>query len=661
MFLAKIAGRRLTRSGAYIGAGVFVVTLATACGDGETDGIPTGPVTSAGDTSSATGTGGAGTGAGGGLPFDGVSERAVIYQLVPRLFSNVVEMRKPHGTLAENGVGRFADVNDAAIASIKDLGATHVWLTGAIRQATMTDYASIGLPADDADIVKGRAGSFYAIRDYYDVSPDYAVDPATRMTDFEALVGRIHGAGMRVLVDFVPNHVARSYASVVRPDADFGKGDDTTRFFSPQSSFFYLVDPPGQQLILARPAGYAPPGAVFDGAFAGEDGSAGKPPKATGNNVTSPAPSATDWYETIKLNWGFDFAGGTRAFDPTPATWEKADAILAYWQEKGVDGFRCDFAHFVPNEAWSYLIGRARMRNPAAYFIAEAYENLEGLIGAGFDAVYFDGGYDAMKRMYIGEAGQGDLDATLGGLDDGVRGRYAMYLENHDERRIASPIVPGSGPDSSGFGSPRAGQQLGPISYLFSNGPILFYNGQETGEPAAGAEGFGGDDGRTTIFDYWSMPTFAGYVNGGAYDGGGLPAERVALRAYYRDLLALVQAPAARGNRFWGLEYFNATSMFPDANDDLFTFARFAQGSGRLIVVAANFGVGKASTGMIRLPDDLLERAGIRATGPVEIVKVLDEQGKKEEPSGTSTRTDLTSAGFSVTVSDQAASVFEIR
>ena len=109
-----------------------------------------------------------------------IAERPVIYQLFVRHFGNTNETRKPNGTLAENGVGKFADINAAALDSLRDLGITHVWLTGVLQQATRTDYTAIGQPADDPDICKGRAGSPYAIKDCFDVCPDYALDPARR-------------------------------------------------------------------------------------------------------------------------------------------------------------------------------------------------------------------------------------------------------------------------------------------------------------------------------------------------------------------------------------------------------------------------------------------------------------------------------------------------
>jgi len=597
----------------------------------------------------------------GGMPM--VSERPVIYQLVVRLFGNTNTTRMRDGTIAQNGVGRFSDVDATALTEIHALGATHVWLTGVLRQATLTDWSSVdpALAADDADIVKGRAGSFYAVRDYYDVSPDYADDPANRLAEFATLVERIHAAGMSVVIDLVPNHVARSYGSVIHPERDFGVGDDTSAFFARDNSFFYLASSATTPLMLNRPASWTISGVTFDGRFAREDGTAGHPPRATGNNVTSPSPSASDWYETVKLNWGLNFVDGATAYDPVPATWTRFDQILAYWQAMGVDGFRADFAHFVPNEAWRYLIDRARERDPSVYMFAEAYEDLPGLLEAGFDAVYHDAAYDALKGLYLGRTSHEELSELFGSLSDADRGRYLHYLENHDERRVASPIVTSGGTDDSGFGSANAGYQLAPLIYLYSHGPVLLYNGQEVGETGSGIEGFGGDDGRTSIFDYGAMPALAQWVNGGAYDGGALSPDAAALRSYYADLLSLAQDPSVRGTGYWGLEYYNDPSRFGDVPEAFYSFARFLPDSGRVLIVVANFAAGSPSSGRIRVPLELSTAAGMPSGRAFVVREVLTEAGTTDTSLGPITRSQLVTDGFMVTIPDQSAHVFVIE
>jgi glycosidase len=591
--------------------------------------------------------------------------KPVIYQVVVRYFGNTNTTNQRDGTLETNGCGKFTDINEPALAGLKELGVTHVWLTGVLRQATLTAYPALGLPADAPDVVKGRAGSFFAVRDYFDVCPDYARDPAARMAEFEALVRRVRAAGLVPLMDFVPNHVARGYHSVVRPDQDFGTGDDLTEFFDPQNHFFYLVDPPGQKLKLARPAHWNPPGVVFSGEFAGEDGSPGRPPRASGNNVTSASPSVYDWYETVKLNYGYNFVDRTGHYKLTPRTWEVMDQVLAFWQAKGIAGFRCDFAHYVPGEAWAYLLGRARARDPSAYFLAEAYPfegsgdpitNRRQLIDAGFDAVYHHRSYDALKGIYQGQGTQGNYDREMSMLSAADRNHGVEYNENHDERRVASPIVPDGGPESSGFGSADAGYQIGPLQYLYSAGPVLILNGQEVGEPGAGVEGYGGNDGRTTLYDYWAMPEFVKWVNGHLYDGGGLSDSQCRLRDFYAAVFRLCQDPLVRGDGYWGLKYYNRSTRFADCPDDLYSFGRFVPGSGRLLVVVANFRPVLSVKGRIRIPPELAAAAGLDGTLRVQLV--LDRTGARQDFVVDRTVEQLIADGFPVAITNQTAVVY---
>jgi glycosidase len=591
--------------------------------------------------------------------------KPIIYQLVVRYFGNTNLTNETNGSIYSNGCGKFGDINEAALAGLKELGVTHIWLTGVFTQATLTDYSNIGMPADDPDVVKGLAGSFYAVRDYYDVSPDYAYTPTNRMQEFEGLVERIHKAQMQVLIDLVANHVSRAYSSNHNSDISLGRRDDTNQFFLPGNEFFYLVNPPGQALQLTKPDNWSPPGVVFDGRFGPEDGSPGRPPKATGNNVTSPAPASTDWYETIKLNYGFNFASRQGCYDPQPRLWSSMDAILAFWQDKGVDGFRCDFAHYVPTEAWGFLIDRARQRRPA-YFFAEAYpgigsgdpvEQLQELIDAGFDAVYHYQSYNALKNVYrFGRLDE--YDHEMVSQPDSIRKHFVHYLENHDERRIPSPIVISGSTGDSGFGSADASYQLAPLQFLYSSGAALLFNGQEIGEPGEGVEGFGGEDGRTTIYDYWTMSTFAEWVNGHRYDGAGLHPSQLALRNFYSALGKLCQDPAVTGDGFWGLRYFNNELRFPDCPAMLYSFARFQSGSGRALLIAANFQMGTAANGRVRLPSDLTCAAGL--TGTVNINLILDRNGSRNSPVVSMDVEQLKAIGFPISIPNQTSQVYSI-
>jgi len=546
-----------------------------------------------------------------------------IYQLLPRLFGNTNDTRKPNGTIAENGSGKFSDLNETALTELKTMGFTHLWVTGILQQATATDYGSIGEPADDPDLLKGVAGSPYAIRDYFDVSPDYADDPERRLEEFKALVARAHSKGLKILIDFVPNHVARSYTSTVKPELSFGAKDNRSKFFDPENNFYYLVDEvevegEGPPLRLPTVDGdgraISPTVQVVgggDGLFDGEKEFG----RVTGNDVISWHPSQNTWYETVKLNYGYDFTDqnkstrsyphGAKSDVAVPDTWKKMDEIIAYWQKLGVDGFRADMAHMVPPEFWRWLIGRSQVRQPDVYWMAEAYDTdparvpggdpqvmavTEGavmpeLLAAGFDAVYDDIAYDALKNIYDGEGTANDLDQGRPGqffFDNALR-----YAENHDEVRLAT---------SSQWGG--AGMEVGrPVSALLfglSRGPVMLYHGQEVGEPGAGVEGFGRDDARTSIYDYWSMPEFAKWVNGGKFDGGGLSPAQTSLRDFYRRLLSAIDQPAFRDGDFYPLNPDNLDNPGYGRSDRgvsghwLYSYLRYDPDTGQRILVVVN-------------------------------------------------------------------------
>ena len=584
------------------------------------------------------------------------TRRPVVYQLIVRHFGNTDGANVIDGSLEENGSGRFADIDEVALQRLRAMGVTHVYLTGVLQQATLTDYSEIGEPADDPDILKGRAGSFFAVKDYFDVSPDYAVEPENRREEFRELVDRIHAAGMKALIDLVPNHVARSYGSTVRPDLDLGLNDDQSQFFLPTNNFFYLEQ--GIPLLLPTVDSHWQAEGM-DGLFEPEDGSPGRTARVTGNNIASHQPSVNDWYETVKLNYGLNFMTGETFFDPIPATWEFMREVIRYWMgEFGVDGFRADFAHFVPDEAWKWIIDRTREEFPEAYFIAEAYERLEGLVAAGFDLVYDDYMYDGLKGVYNGTETKYSLDGYFASVSDEMRGRYIRYLENHDEKRIASPIQFDTYPGNSGFGDAQAARHVAPIAYLFGPGAIMIYNGQTVGEEGAGVSGFSGDDGRSTIFDYWRVPALADWVNDGKFDGGGLEEWQLELHEYYRRLIHFTDHPLAMAPGYYGVDFFNRGQE--GYHEGLYAFARYEPGGGKLMVVVTNWALEEVQ-GRIRLPEDLArDLAGLGSQ--VEVHLVFDETGEnRARLNSERTRQSLTSEGFSVRIPSGASRVYVLK
>ena len=415
------------------------------------------------------------------------SNKIILYQIFTRLYGNRNTTRKENGSLAENGCGKMKDFTPTALQKIKAMGVSHIWYTGIIRHATQTDYTQFGIPRNHSAIVKGKAGSPYAITDYYDVDPDLAVDVDKRMQEFEALVERTHKAGLKVIIDFVPNHVARQYHSICKPEGvkDLGEEDNPQNGFDPQNNFYYC---PGQR--------FTP---YFDLYHGESEPYVEEPAKATGNDCFHNAPGMNDWYETVKLNYGVDYyAGRVGHFDPIPNTWDKMTDILLFWASKGVDGFRCDMAEMVPAAFWNWATDKVKYRYPDIVFIGEVYNPAEyrNYLGAGFDYLYDKVGmYDTLRDVMCGHQGTHAITNAWQQTDD-IRNHMLYFLENHDEQRIASQFFAGDA---------RKGIPALVVSALLQQNPLMIYFGQEYGERGMDQEGFSGQDGRTTMFDYWSV------------------------------------------------------------------------------------------------------------------------------------------------------------
>ena len=424
------------------------------------------------------------------------SSKIIIYQVFTRLYGNKNTTRKEDGTLAENGCGKLNDFTPTALKKIRTMGVSHIWYTGVIRHATQTDYSAYGIPRQHPAVVKGKAGSPYAITDYYDIVPDLAVDVPNRMAEFEALIDRSHKAGLKVIIDFVPNHVARQYHSICAPEGvkDLGEEDNQQNGFDPQNNFYYC---PGQRFTpyLDLYHGEAEPYIE-------------EPAKATGNDCFHNAPGMNDWYETVKLNYGLDYyAGRIGHFNPIPNTWDKMTEILLFWAAKGVDGFRCDMAEMVPAAFWHWATDKVKYRYPDVVFIGEVYNPAEyrNYLSAGFDYLYDKVGmYDTVRDVMCGRQSAQAITGAWQATDD-IRQHMLYFLENHDEQRIASQFFAGDA---------RRGVPGLVVSALLQQNPLMIYFGQEYGERGMDKEGFSGNDGRTTIFDYWSVPSLVRAAKG---------------------------------------------------------------------------------------------------------------------------------------------------
>ncbi len=519
-----------------------------------------------------------------------------IYQVFTRLFGNDKPDCIPFGTRQENGCGLMKDFTAKALEQIRALGCTHIWYTGIIEHASKTDYSAYGISVDNPDVVKGEAGSPYAIRDYYDVNPDLAKDPQKRIREFELLVERTHKAGLKVIIDFVPNHVARQYHSDAKPEGvrDLGEDDDRTCSFSPQNNFYYL---PAEQLHLENILSKSTYKEV--------------PAKATGNDNFTSWPSKNDWYETVKLNYGIDYLGGRQGrFSPTPDTWQKMLDILLYWASKGIDGFRCDMAEMVPVEFWEWALPQVKEKYPAIIFIAEVYNPslYRDYIHRGhFDYLYDKVGlYDTLLNVCRGQSTQ-FLTSCWQSVDD-IRDKMLNFLENHDEQRLASNFL---------LGDAKKALPALLVSSLMPS-PFMLYFGQEFGERGMDAEGFSGQDGRTTIFDYWSLPTIRRWRNKGRFDGKLLTNEELSLQKTYQNVLqAREQTLFAKGG-FYDLMYVN-----PHLSRQ-YAFIRHT--GKKFALVIANFS-DKEETISLNIPGHFFEYTRLKETEKASLTNILN--GKK--------------------------------
>lgn len=537
------------------------------------------------------------------------NERLIVYQLFPRIFTNTCVNPQPWGTIETNGSGKFNDLTSKVIRGIKELGVNTLWLTGVIEHATKSDFSRFGIPKDHPAVVKGEAGSPYAIKDYYDVNPALAVDVDRRIEEFKEAVRRIHKEGMKVVIDFVPNHTARRYHSDMAPEGieDFGYGDDTTKFFEKDNNYYYITNQrfaPGLNLKDSE-------GMIFY-EF---------PAKATGNDCFSAFCGPNDWYETVKLNYGKDYGDWSEHFEPVPDTWLKMLHILRYWAAMGIDGFRCDMVFMVPLPFWHWVIPQVKKDYPEVFFIGEIYDI--ALYRPFLDYGHFDYLYDkvnlydtlvGIERHSVSAARLTDTWQAV----DGIGNRMLNFLENHDEVRFAS----------TEFASDPA--RVVPhlvVSAMMSSGPFMIYYGQELGERGEEDEGFAGHNHRTTIFDYWSLDTLRRWYDGGKVSGSGLTVHEKWLRGFYAKALKMCnEVPAIQRGAFFDLMYMNLRNPAFDPHS-MFAWLRYCREQALLFVV--NFSVDRVRTEIVvpdlafemaRLPEGKLETADLLWARPVNFI-----------------------------------------
>ncbi len=564
------------------------------------------------------------------------NKKIVVYQVFTRLFGNKNTNNKPWGTIEENGVGKFNDFTDKALTEIKELGVTHIWYTGVPHHATITDYSQYGISNDDPDVVKGRAGSPYAVKDYYQVDPDLAVDPANRLEEFKALVERTHQHGMKVIIDIVPNHVARNYQGHNNPREveDFGANDDTSVEYARDNNFYYVV---GDSFKVPTSInGYKPLGGekhpLADGKFDEY------PAKWTGNGSRLAQPNHYDWYETVKINYGVK-PDGSLDFDTLPSSyvnkdfkthfefwqnkdvpdsWVKFKNIAFFWLDFGVDGFRYDMAEMVPVEFWSYMNSSVKMKNSNAFLLAEVYQPklfreyiYKGKMDYLYDKVDL---YDTLKHVMQGY-GSTDYIASIQEAVKDIEHQMLHFLENHDEQRIASPEFAGDA---------LKGMPAMVVSATLSTSPTMIYFGQEVGEPGAENAGFG-QPSRTSIFDYVGVPHHRRWMNNGAFDGEQLSDEEIELRDFYKRLLNFTISSDALMGKYADIHNYNRQNS-EKYNDKIYSFTRWSENE-KLIIVT-NFSNDSVSFDL-EVPVSVLVSMGINK-GSVELEDQLYHKFKTQ-------------------------------
>jgi len=496
--------------------------------------------------------------------------KMVIYQVFPRYFGNTRKDVVLNGNIEQNGCGKLKDFSVKALKSIRDLGASHIWFTGILEHATRTDYSAYGIARDHPAVVKGKAGSPYAIKDYYDVDPDLAVHPEHRLDEFKALLERCHHLGLKVITDVVPNHLARQYKSDSCPSGtrDFGADDHTNQSFNRDNNFYYL---PGQK--------FQPKIDLYN---CSDRPYSELPAKVTGNDCFSASPGINDWYETVKLNYGIDFqAGGRQYFQPIPATWFKMLDVLNYWASMGVDGFRCDMAEMVPVDFWEWAIARVKKDFPDVIFIAEVYkpdQYRDFIYRGGFDYLYDkEGLYNTMRAIVEGYESTAQITRCWQSVND-IQPHMLNFLENHDEQRIASDFF---------AGDPVKGFPALIVLACMQTNPFMLYSGQELGETGMYNEGFSGKDGRNSIFDYWTMDSLAAWNNSGEWNEEKLDDAQKSIRAFYKRVLNLCRHEKSLSEGlFFDLMYANYEN--PDFDSSrMFAFVR--KSGNEMILVVSNF------------------------------------------------------------------------
>ena len=442
-----------------------------------------------------------------------------------------------------------------------------------------------------------------------------AVDPENRLEEFKALVNRTHKHGMKVIIDIVPNHVARNYRGLNNPEGvvDFGSQDDVNVEYKRDNNFYYVVNEAFE--VPETIDGYVPLGSAVhplaDGKFVEN------PAKWTGNGSRLAQPHHYDWYETVKINYGvrpdgsFDFdtlpvAYSNKGFEAhyefwkdkiVPDSWTKFRDIAFFWLDIGVDGFRYDMAEMVPVEFWSFMNSSIKMKKTDAFLMAEVYQPglyrdyiHKGKMDYLYDKVDL---YDTLKHIMQGRGLTDNIAPIQEKLMD-IEHHMLHFLENHDEQRIASP----------GFaGDARKGMPAMVVSATLSTSPTMVYFGQEVGEPGDEDAGFGNPT-RTSIFDYVGVPHHQRWMNGGAFDGGQSTLAEIELRDFYKRLLNFTAKSKALMGSYKDIHAYNREKT-TGYTSKVHSFVRWS--SDEKLVIVSNFSDSENFAFQLKLPEEIVK------------------------------------------------------